>query len=161
MYVKNAVYKEIEMDWASITLPLKEGTPVNVYGKIENGAGAIGLVPQKVTVLPVVKAMRVLVGGSVSLPEVEAAYGATLNEAAKEAMNGITFYGKYGSPEPDPVYEIPETPLATKTAAGLVKMAANVAAAADDAPTKAEFDALLDALIEAGIMEAPAEAAAE
>lgn len=158
MNVKNAVYKEIEMDWGSITLPLKEGTPVSVYGKIANNAGAIGLVPQKVTVLPVVKSMRVLVGGSVSLEEVEAAYGAALNEAAKEAMNGITFYGKYGSPEPDPVYEIPETPIATKTTAGLVKMAENVAEAAGEAPTKAEFDALLDALIAAGIMEAAAAA---
>lgn len=45
---------------------------------------------------------------------------------------------------------------ATTTKAGVVKKAANVAAAADTAPTKAEFDALLDALIEAGIMEAPA-----
>lgn len=45
---------------------------------------------------------------------------------------------------------------ATKTAAGVVKKAANVAVAADTAPTKAEFDALIAALIAAGIMEAPA-----
>lgn len=45
---------------------------------------------------------------------------------------------------------------ATKTAAGVVKQAANVAVAADTAPTKAEFDALIAALIAAGIMEAPA-----
>ena len=45
---------------------------------------------------------------------------------------------------------------ATKTAAGVVKKAANVAVAADTAPTKAEFDALIAALITAGIMEAPA-----
>lgn len=47
-------------------------------------------------------------------------------------------------------------PAATKTAAGVVKQAANVAVAADTAPTKAEFDALIAALIAAGIMEAPA-----
>ena len=46
--------------------------------------------------------------------------------------------------------------VATKTAAGVVKQAANVAVAADTAPTKAEFDALIAALIAAGIMEAPA-----
>lgn len=45
---------------------------------------------------------------------------------------------------------------ATTSAAGLVKQAANVVKAAGDAPTKAEFDALIDALVEAGIM-APAE----
>lgn len=44
---------------------------------------------------------------------------------------------------------------ATKTTAGVVKQAANVAVAADTAPTKAEFDALIAALVAAGIMEAP------
>ena len=47
---------------------------------------------------------------------------------------------------------------ATKTAAGVVKQAANVAVAAGEAPTKAEFDALIAALVAAGIMEAPANA---
>jgi hypothetical protein len=45
---------------------------------------------------------------------------------------------------------------ATTETAGIVKQAANVAKAVGDAPTKAEFDALIDALVEAGIM-APAE----
>lgn len=45
---------------------------------------------------------------------------------------------------------------ATKTVAGAVKQAANVAVAAGTAPTKAEFDALIAALVAAGIMEAPA-----
>jgi len=41
---------------------------------------------------------------------------------------------------------------ATTAAAGLVKMAANVALAAGTAPTKAEFDALVSALITAGVI---------
>lgn len=45
---------------------------------------------------------------------------------------------------------------ATTEAAGIVKMSANVAEAAGSAPTAAEFKALLDALIAAGIMAAPA-----
>lgn len=45
---------------------------------------------------------------------------------------------------------------ATAATAGLVKQSVNVAAAAGEAPTKAEFDALLDALIAAGIMAAGA-----
>ena len=44
---------------------------------------------------------------------------------------------------------------ATTGKAGTVKMAANVAEAAGEAPTAAEFKALLDALIAAGIMAAP------
>ncbi|MBR6917145.1 MAG: hypothetical protein IKN38_03085 [Clostridia bacterium] len=50
-----------------------------------------------------------------------------------------------------------ETPSAATTSnAGIVKMAANVSEAAGEAPTAAEFKALLDALITAGIMAAPA-----
>ena len=45
-------------------------------------------------------------------------------------------------------------PAATKTKAGAVKMAAKVSEAAGDAPTAAEFKALLDALKAAGIMAA-------
>ena len=45
---------------------------------------------------------------------------------------------------------------ATASAAGVVKMAENVAEAEGSAPTAAEFKALIDALIAAGIMAAPA-----
>lgn len=45
---------------------------------------------------------------------------------------------------------------ATASSAGVVKMAENVAEAEGSAPTAAEFKALLDALIAAGIMAAPA-----
>lgn len=41
---------------------------------------------------------------------------------------------------------------ATEAAAGLVKMAGNVALADGASPTKAEFDALITALIAAGLM---------
>lgn len=45
----------------------------------------------------------------------------------------------------------PKSQAATSEVLGLVKQAANVAKAAD-APTKEEFDALIDALVAAGIM---------
>lgn len=52
-----------------------------------------------------------------------------------------------------PTYPVlPEA--ATTEVAGIVKQAANVAVAAGDAPTKAEFDALIAALITAGLMAA-------
>lgn len=49
---------------------------------------------------------------------------------------------------------LPSTPAATTAAAGLVKQAANVPEATGDNPTAAEFKALLDALIAAGVMAA-------
>ena len=44
---------------------------------------------------------------------------------------------------------------ATTETAGVVKMATNVPEAEGEAPTASEFKALLDALIEAGIMAEP------
>lgn len=52
-----------------------------------------------------------------------------------------------------PTYPVlPEA--ATTATAGIVKQVANVAVAAGAAPTKAEFDALIAALIAAGVMAA-------
>lgn len=102
---KNAVYREIEMNWGEITLPLKAGTPVGLNGQIANDSDAVGIVPQTVSVLPVVKSIRILVGGSVSLAEVNAAYGSALTKAAKESMSGIAFYGEDGTPEPNPLWD--------------------------------------------------------
>ena len=48
---------------------------------------------------------------------------------------------------------VEEGDVATTDKAGLVKKAANVAGASGSNVTKAEFKALLDALIAAGIME--------
>lgn len=53
------------------------------------------------------------------------------------------------------ITDLPAAPVnATTATAGLVKQAANVAAASGDTPTKAEFDGLLTALKNAGIMAA-------
>lgn len=104
MNVKNAVYREISPIWDEITLPLKSGTPMSKNGKVANGADAIGIVPQTIDVLPVTPSINLIVGGSVSLAEVEAACGFALAKEAKESMNGIAFYGEDGTPEPNPVY---------------------------------------------------------
>lgn len=50
-----------------------------------------------------------------------------------------------------PTYPVVPGEATTETA-GTVRQAANVALAAGEAPTKAEFDALITALINAGIM---------
>lgn len=52
-----------------------------------------------------------------------------------------------------PTYPVVPEEATTETA-GTVKQAANVALAAGEAPTKAEFDALITALITAGLMAA-------
>ena len=53
-----------------------------------------------------------------------------------------------------PTYPVVPEEATTETA-GTVKQAENVALAAGEAPTKAEFNALITALIEAGLMAAP------
>jgi hypothetical protein len=52
-----------------------------------------------------------------------------------------------------PTYPVVPEEATTETA-GTVKQAANVALATGDAPTKTEFNALINALIEAGLMAA-------
>lgn len=47
-------------------------------------------------------------------------------------------------------------PDSSATVKGVAKQAANVAKAAGTAPTKAEFDAVIDALVAAGLMAAAA-----
>ena len=76
-----------------------------------------------------------------------------VTEDGEYPVQGKGIYAFVGGAAPSP---------ATVDKAGIVKMAANVAEAAGEAPTAAEFKALLDALIAAGIMaEAEAEEATE
>lgn len=76
-------------------------------------------------------------------------------EYGKEIINGeLVINGSLSFGENASVTGLPMA-AATTEKLGAVKMAANVAEAAGDAPTKAEFKALLDALIEAGLMAEP------
>lgn len=90
MDIKNGIYMPIELKWSSITLPLKAGSPIRATGVVANNGYAIGLVPQTITVKPDLPGIYLLIGGEVSLPEVEASYD-TLDKEAKAAMKGITF----------------------------------------------------------------------
>ena len=141
----------VKMRWETFTFPVKVGTPVNRNGVLANDGSAIGIVPRTIVRKPDAGGYSyIMTGGEIDLAEVEYSY---LAVAAMRAMNGITFYGEDGTPSVDPVYDQYELPAATTDAIGGVKMAENVAEAAGEAPTAAEFKALLDALIEAGIME--------
>ena len=77
-------------------------------------------------------------------------------QAADAKATGDALNGKAPTAHTHTASQITDLPAApgnaTTATAGLVKQAANVAAAAGDTPTKAEFDGLLTALKNAGIM---------
>ena len=92
MKVSNEVYKKVTIDWANVTLPLKEGSPVSSAGVVANSGSAFGIVPQAYKEEPLEKSIYVLVGGHVDLNEIETLYGSTYDDAAISALNGIHFY---------------------------------------------------------------------
>lgn len=79
-------------------------------------------------------------------------------QAADAKATGDALNGKALATHTHTASQITDLPAApgnaTTAKAGLVKQAANVAAAAGESPTKAEFDGLLTALKNAGIMAA-------
>ena len=97
MRVSNGVYKPLKIDWANITFPLKEGSPVSLAGVVANNGNAIGLVPHIYTEEPLMKSIYVLVGGDVDLAEIEEAFGTSLATAAKANMNGLRFWKADGT----------------------------------------------------------------
>ena len=162
MNIKNAVYKTVAIDWDSITPPLKAGTPIDSGGHVKNGTGAIGIVPQTVTERPLISTLRLLVGGDVTLSEVEASCGLTLTDDALAAMSGIRFFSAAGTPIPDYLEkkDAYELPAASSNAIGGVKQAAAVAKvptgeSADAAANATAINDLLDKLVAAGIMAEP------
>ena len=92
MKVSNEVYKKVTIDWANVTLPLKEGSPVSSAGVVANSGSAFGIVPQNYFAEPLEKSIYVLVGGHVDLNEIETLYGSSYDDAAISALNGIHFY---------------------------------------------------------------------
>ena len=129
--VKNGIYKSVTIDWANVTLPLKEGSPVSAAGVVANTEDAIGIVQQTVSVLPVIPEIYVLVGGDVDLAEIEASFGDELEEAAINAMDGIRFY-EDGTPVED---------------SEVAKIKANVKAIEPDAVIKYVYDETEEAYV--------------
>jgi hypothetical protein len=107
---------------------------------------------------------KTVIGGTLKIPGALDLTGATITGAVTAAVvNNLTTtatgsaldaaQGKELKTLIDAKYTAAN---ATDAVAGLVKQAANVPEAVGDTPTAAEFKALLDALIDAGIMAAPA-----
>ena len=97
MKVSNEVYKKLKIDWANITFPLKEGSPVSLAGVVANNGNAIGLVPQTITKEPLIKSIYILAGGDVDLAEIEETFGTSLETAAKANMSGLRFWKADGT----------------------------------------------------------------
>lgn len=150
MNIKNGSYKVYDLN-PLLQYPVKAGTPLDLAGNEANSRNAVGIVTQTISERPAMGIVTLLIGGDVELSEVEREYGSALDAAAIKAMHGINFY------LPDGQIAGAEIPSASLAAAGVVKMAENVAGASGSNVTKAEFKALLDALIAAGIMAPPAE----
>ena len=125
------------------------GTPVNTNGKVANDSTAVGVVAYDLHMPN--RSLQILTAGSwdETLPAHQKS-GIILSNAAKKAMSDITFTVA-------PVTLIDETALAaalhpaTTEEAGIVKQAEAIADATD-APTMAEFNGLLGALRDAGII---------
>ena len=145
---------EIALDLATITTA-KAGTPIDADGKVANTNKAIGLLKEDFNkaARPWTDKAKLIIGGMVDLAAAEASYGSSLSSAAKVAMNGITFIKSNGQVDAY-TYTLP---AASASEIGGVKKAEAVAYAAGDAPTAAEFAALIDALVASGALTAPPE----
>ena len=133
MQINHGVYKGVKIKWDSITLPLKEGTPINIGGNIANNGTAIGLVPQNYFVRPLTSdEIDILVGGDVELAEVEKVSGVTLESSAKAGMSGIKFYKPNGavddSADADTEYTLPKAAADTL---GGIKVGSGLSIASD------------------------------
>ncbi len=179
MRINNGVGRSVKIKWDGITLPLKEGTPINIGGNIANNGTAIGLVMGTVYVKPIGNGeINILVGGDVDLAEVEKSSGLTLTTEAKSSMSGIKFHLPDGSVDDsaDSSYTLPTASASTlggvkigtnvsideggKISVPSIPVAANVAAseATALADLVTSFNALLSALKTAGMMEADSDA---
>lgn len=129
----------VTITWGNGRNVIYPGTPLSRTGEIANSADAYGILADEIH-MPDRSATVITAGEWVEDPRC----GVVLSDECKKALGAITF-------TPPLVEYVKTTDLATEEAPGLVKMAAAVDDAAD-APTAAEFNALLDSLRNAGIL---------
>ena len=138
----------VTVTWGAGRNVLYAGTPLSSSGEIANNGDAYGILSHDLH-MPDRSATVITAGEWVEDP----GCGIVLSDACKKKLASITF-------TPPLIEYVRKTDLATAEAAGLVKMAEAVADA-EDAPTAAEFNALLSSLRAAGIMAEPEEDPAE
>ena len=130
-----ATYIKKTVQWKRGIIVLYAGTPLDASGKPVNDATAVGILAEDLHA-PDTEA-KVLTAGAWD-EDAHTGSGIVISDAVKLKLTGITFSG-------------PLRNTATALKAGLVKQGVNVAAASGS-PTKANFNSLLSALKNAGII---------
>ena len=97
MNALNTKMKSVKMNWASITFPLLQGTPIGADGTIQNDEDAIGLVMTTLTERPLLPNIDILVAGDIDESEIVYNSPTGLSNAAKNALSNIWIYGADGS----------------------------------------------------------------
>ena len=114
---------------------LYAGTPLDKDGKVVNDATAVGILAEDLRVPE--KEAKVMTAGEWD-EDAHTGSGIVISDEVKLKLTGITF-------------SRPLRNAATALKAGIVKQAANVASASGS-PTKANFNSLLNALKDAGVI---------
>lgn len=151
----------VTVTWSNGRSTLLAGTPLDAYGNIANNGSAYGILAADMN-LPD-RTATVITAGEWD-EQISRQNGIALSDECKAALSGITFTNKEKSFVSEIDLEkalkgyVKTTDAATKSAAGVVKMAEAVADSEEQSsPTTAEFNALLAALRAAGILETPAD----
>ena len=130
-----ATYITKTVAWKRGFNTLYAGTPLDKDGKVVNDATAVGIVAEDLHAPD--KAAKVLIAGTWD-EDAHTGSGIVISDEVKLKLTAITFS--------KPLHRV-----ATVLKGGIVKQAANVAAATGS-PTKANFNSLLTALKNAGII---------
>ena len=129
-------YTQKTIAWKRGLNSLYAGTPLDANGKPVNDATAIGILAEDV--ISPNKTAKVLTCGTWD-EDAHTGSGIVISDAVKRKLKDITFS------------RAQHNPLATTAAPGIAKQAETVSYAASN-PTKAEFNALVTALKNAGIV---------
>lgn len=129
-------YMTKEVTWRHGFNTMYAGTPLDADGKPVNDATAVGILAEDLHSPD--KEAKIMTAGSWD-EDANTGSGIVISDAVKQKLKDITFSRKQ------------TRPMATTDAAGIVKQAASVSYAASN-PTKAEFNALVAALKDAGIV---------
>ena len=130
-------YMTKDVAWKRGLNTLYAGTPLDADGKPVNDDTAVGILAEDVQAPD--RTAKILTAGSWN-EDAHTGSGIVISDAVKRKLKDITFS------------RAQKEPLATTDTAGTVKQAATVSYAASN-PTKAEFNALVTALKDAGIVK--------
>lgn len=130
-------YMQKTVTWKRGLNTLYAGTPLDAAGKPVNDETAVGILAEDLSAPN--KTAKILTAGSWD-EDAHTGSGIVISDAVKQKLKDITFS------------RAQTQPLAATDAAGIVKQAVTVSYAASN-PTKAEFNALVTALKNAGIVK--------